>query len=110
MGVGNCIVFGYILCYTRHIYILGDCALGEGVYFTPKTPNCKTENLLENNYGTRNANKEKVGGYVRVDADKVKAISGRNELGRNVFKVPGNLNLDGTNAKAGVRDITGKKK
>ena len=45
----------------------------------------------------------KVRSYVRVDADKVRARSGREELhGRDVFVVPGDVTL-GKSAKLGHR-------
>ena len=46
--------------------------------------------------------------YVRVDTDKVNATSGRDELGRNVWKVSGNVKLEGTNANTGIREAREK--
>lgn len=81
----------------------GDCVLGEGVYLTAKTPNCSSKNLLANNYDGAVGSATRVEGYVRVDADKVQARSGQDELGRNVWVVPGNLDLGSANAKLSTR-------
>jgi hypothetical protein len=40
---------------------------------------------------------------VRVDADKVGAYNGADQLGRNVWKVQGDLDLRNKNAKFGYR-------
>ena len=47
----------------------------------------------------------KVQSYIRVDADKVHAKNGKDELGRDVFVVPTNrpLNLSGKGAVGGFR-------
>ena len=76
----------------------GDCALGQGVYMTAKPPKSSTSALLSNNYdgAAQSYGKDKVQSYVRVDADRVGAISGRRKLGRDVFVVPGDLDLEGT--------------
>jgi hypothetical protein len=72
----------------------GDCALGEGVYFTAKTPRSSSSTLLSNNYGASSSyDASRVSSYVRVDADRLDYRSGRNELGRNVFVVPGDVEL-----------------
>lgn len=84
----------------------GDCSLGKGVYLTGKAPNCRSSNLLANNYGSSHVHKEraaKTKGYVRVDADKVGASNGTHRLGRNVWVTPGDLDLRNTNAKFGRR-------
>lgn len=82
----------------------GDCALGEGVYFTAKPPRSSTGALLENNYGSQSwAKSEKTQGYVRVDADKVDAKSGRDQLGRDVRVVEGDVSLASSGSKTGHR-------
>ncbi len=82
----------------------GDCALGEGVYFTAKAPRSSSEGLLKNNYGTSSKNQERVEGYVRIDADKVNSINGRNSLGRDVHLVPQkSLDIKKIGAKYGTR-------
>lgn len=83
----------------------GDCALGEGVYMTAKPPKSSTESLLSNNYdgAASSHGAGKVGSYVRVDADRVNAVSGRDTLGRDVFVVPGNVNLSRSGARFGER-------
>merc|ERR1712050_240691 len=84
----------------------GDCALGTGVYMTAKPPRSSTATLLRNNYDSAafSYNSSKVQGYVRVDADKVVAVNGRKELGgRDVFVVPGDVDLPHANAKIGYR-------
>jgi hypothetical protein len=81
----------------------GDCSLGEGVYLTGKAPKCRSDNLLSNNYGGSTSSKSRVESYVRVDADKVGARSGQDQLGRNVWVVDGDLHLKNANAKVGQR-------
>ena len=85
--------------------INGDCALGEGTYFTSKPPQTSTHNLLTNNYGRETrANMPKAQAYVRVDAASVKAKSGCKQLGRDVYVVPGNgVSLASVSAKIGQR-------
>ena len=80
----------------------GDCALGSGAYFTAKPPRSSTGGLLQNNYNG-GGDASRVEGYVRVDTDRVNARSGRDELGRDVFVVPGGVNLSKANAKLGYR-------
>ena len=73
---------------------------------TAKPPRTGTGNLLSNNYdgAASSYGSNKVQGYVRVDADKVGAVSGRSTLGRDVFVVPGNgVKLSQANAKLGYR-------
>ena len=86
----------------------GDCALGEGVYMTAKPPRTSTDSLLENNYagaGRAGQKADRADAYVRVDADQVRHSGGRGkrELGRNVFVVPGDLDLAGAGAYIGKR-------
>ena len=83
----------------------GDCALGEGVYFTAKAPRSSSASLLANNYegAASSYGGSHVEAYVRVDAHKVKARSGRDTLGRDVFVVPGNVRLDKANTKVARR-------
>lgn len=81
----------------------GDCALGSGVYFTAKQPRASSDGLLKNNYDGAGGAPHRVEAYVRVDADKVNGKSGRTDLGRDVFVVPGAVNLEKANAKAGYR-------
>ena len=73
---------------------------------TAKPPRSSTETLLNNNYdgAASSYGSSKVQSYVRVDADRVGAISGRKELGRDVFLVPGDLALGNVGAKFGQRD------
>jgi len=79
-------------------------AMGKGTYLTAKPPRCSSNRLLENNYGGIHASKQsKVDAYVRVDADRVQAQNGRNNLGRDVWKTNGNIYLDKTGAFAGQR-------
>ena len=47
--------------------------------------------------------RDRVESFVRVDADRVKYRSGRDELGRDVFVVPGDVNLRKAGAKLGDR-------
>jgi len=80
--------------------------LGRGVYLTGKVPKCTSSSLLTNNYGSSKIHKEraaKTKSYVRVDADKVGAYDGADQLGRNVWKVQGDLDLRNKNAKFGYR-------
>merc|ERR1712187_79829 len=79
----------------------GDCALGEGVYFTSKAPVCSKSSLLENNYGNACADSSRVESYVKVDANKVNATSGKDRLGRDVYVVKGDVDL--ASAGASVR-------
>lgn len=85
----------------------GDCALGEGVYMTAKPPRTSSSSLLQNNYdGAGSAGKaDLVEAYVRVDADLVRHSGGRGkqELGRNVFVVPGDVDLADAGAYIGKR-------
>ena len=83
----------------------GDCALGQGVYFTAKPPRSSTNSLLNNNYdGAAGAyGSSHVESYVRVDADKVNYKSGRSDLNRDVFVVPGNVNLNKAGGTTGHR-------
>jgi hypothetical protein len=75
----------------------GSVALGRGAYFTAKQPRSSTSGLLTNNYGhAQGRDASKVAGYVRVDADRVSAKSGRDALGRDVWCVPG----DGVDLRA----------
>ena len=72
----------------------GDCALGVGVYATALPPRTNNASLVANNWGARkSASTSKVDAYVRIDADRVDYTSGRDALGRNVFKVHGDVNL-----------------
>ena len=80
----------------------GDCSLGKGVYMTAKVPETSSKSLLENNYNG-SSKTTKVEGYVRVDANKVQATSGRDTLGRNVFVVKGDVDLKTSGAKTGIR-------
>ena len=51
----------------------GDCALGEGVYFTSKPPQTGNTNLLKNNYddgGSRHLPTDRVQSYIRFDASR----------------------------------------
>mmetsp|Transcript_93196 Transcript_93196/g.240841 ORF Transcript_93196/g.240841 Transcript_93196/m.240841 type:complete len:187 (+) Transcript_93196:68-628(+) len=68
-----------------------DAALGEGTYLTAKPPRSSTESLLKNNYdsGAHAVDASRVEAYVRVDAERVRAVSGRADLGRDVWVVPG---------------------
>lgn len=82
----------------------GDCRLGEGAYFTAKQPRSSDAGLLANNYGRSTSSRaDDTRAYVRVDAEKVSAINGRAELGRDVWSVPGGVDLSGANAKFGTR-------
>ena len=83
----------------------GDCALGEGVYLTAKPPRSSSASLLDNNYdcAASSVQPSKVDAYVRVDADRVGARSGRDALGRDVFVVPGDLHLASAGASIGRR-------
>ena len=83
----------------------GDCALGEGVYFTAKPPRSSTANLLSNNYdgAATSHGRSQVESYVRVDADRVNYRSGRSDLGRDVFVVPGDVKLSKASAYLGDR-------
>lgn len=83
----------------------GDCALGEGVYMTAKPPKSSTSSLLSNNYDGASSSygSSKVESYVRVDADRVNAVSGRDALGRDVFVVPGDVKLSRSGGHIGER-------
>ena len=84
----------------------GDTALGTGVYFTTKPPQSSNSTLLDNNYSKQRArDTEKVECYIRIDADKVDYMDGRDRLGRDVFVVPGDegVNLSDAGAKFGPR-------
>ena len=83
----------------------GDCALGEGVYMTAKPPRSSTASLLNNNYdgAAAHVDRSKVDAYVRVDNDRVGAISGRDQLGRDVFVARGDLELSSAGASVGLR-------
>jgi len=74
----------------------GDAALGSGVYFTSKPPNSSNATLMNNNYDSAasSVSARKVQSYVRVDADKVNAVSGKGYLGRDVYVVPTDRPLD----------------
>ena len=80
-------------------------ALGPGVYFTSKPPQSSNSTLLTNNYdGAASSNAHKVAAYVRIDADKVNYRSGKDELGRDVYVVPGNgVDLTDKGAVGGYR-------
>ena len=84
-----------------------DMSLGEGVYFTAKPPRASSETLLRNNYdgAADGVRPSRVESYVRVDADRVGAESGRDRLGRDVWVVPGvdGVRLHGTGATFGHR-------
>lgn len=80
----------------------GDCALGPGVYATSKAPNCSSETLTKNNWNS-SSKTTRTEAYIRLDANKVTAQSGMDELGRNVWKVPGDVDLKSANAKVGYR-------
>ena len=83
----------------------GDCALGEGVYFTAKPPRSSSSSLLANNYdgAAPHTSSSRVESYVRVDASKVDYTSGRDRLGRDVFVVPGDVKLRKAGAYLGDR-------
>ena len=83
----------------------GDCALGEGVYFTAKPPKSKSSALLNNNYGGASSlrGESKVSAYVRIEADSVNYHNGRRDLGRDVFVVRGDVDLRQSGAKLGQR-------
>ena len=107
----------------------GDCALGRGVCahgmtqtlwlrslgitshlprvadMTAKPPRSSDSALLHNNYdgAASSVGSSKVRSFVRVDADKVGAVNGRDSLGRDVFVVPGGVNLGKSSAKLGYR-------
>ena len=83
----------------------GDCALGEGVYFTAKPPKSKSSALLNNNYGGASSlhGESKVSAYVRIEADSVNYHNGRRDLGRDVFVVHGDVDLRQSGAKLGQR-------
>lgn len=82
-----------------------DCALGKGAYFTQKPPNTSTKNLLRNNYdgGASQHRSSDTNAYVRIPANKVKAVDGRSQLNRNVFVVPGKRVVLPTGTKMGTR-------
>ena len=80
----------------------GDCALGEGVYFTSKPPQCTSDNLMKNNYGgASSARRPKTQAYVRVEKDRVCARNGGKDLGRDVYVV--HTTRDLKLGKAGVK-------
>jgi hypothetical protein len=105
----------YLYHYTSqasadHIQESGELAasasghLGGGSYFTAKAPRSSTANLLHNNYRSEAEHlMSKTQAYVRVDADKVNALSGRAALGRDVFVVPSNVNLAEAAGRVGKR-------
>lgn len=74
-------------------------ALGGGLYVTSKAPNNKTAKILENNYGgaagSSASRADKADAYVRIPAGAVegRVTSGRDELGRNVHKIGGAVDL-----------------
>ena len=72
---------------------------------TAKPPHSSASALLRNNYdgAASSVGSSKVRSYVRVDADKVSAVNGRDSLGRDVFVVPGGVNLGESSAKLGHR-------
>lgn len=81
-----------------------DCRLGEGAYFTAKQPRSSDAGLLANNYGRSTSSRaDDTRAYVRVDTAQVQAINGRAELGRDVWAVPGGVDLSSANAKYGTR-------
>jgi hypothetical protein len=84
-----------------------DTSLGAGVYFTAKQPRASSDALLRNNYDGASAgvHASRVESYVRVDADRVGAVSGRDALGRDVFVAPSadGVHLQGTGARFGYR-------
>ena len=77
----------------------GDCALGKGAYFTSLPPTKTTNEILSNNYGGRphcsGHQNDRVQASVRIQADAVvhSGGQGQRELGRNVFCVPGGVDL-----------------
>jgi membrane-bound ClpP family serine protease len=75
------------------------------VYLTAKQPGSSTDGLLQNNYGdAHTASDTKVQGYVRIEADKIQARSGRDVLGRDVHVVPGTgLDIKKLGARFGSR-------
>ena len=72
---------------------------------TAKPPRSSDSALLHNNYdgAASSVRSSKVQSYVRVDADKVNAFNGRDQLGRDVFVVPGDVHLAKSSAKLGHR-------
>jgi hypothetical protein len=72
---------------------------------TAKPPRSSDSALLGNNYdgAASSMGSSKVQSFVRVEADKVGAISGRATLGRDVFVVPGDVALGSASAKLGYR-------
>lgn len=76
-------------------------AVGKGTYLTTKPPRCSDGTLLANNYGgiipSRAA---QVQSYVKLNADKIPAKNYTEQMGRNVWKAPGDVNL-----KAGQAQI-----
>jgi hypothetical protein len=83
----------------------GDCALGEGTYFTAKPPRTSSDQLLSNNYDGASSSYDmsRVESYVRVDADRLPHRSGREDLGRDVFVVPGSVKLSSAGGVVGHR-------
>eukprot|EP01064_Diplonema_japonicum_P035090 TRINITY_DN74_c0_g4_i1.p1 TRINITY_DN74_c0_g4~~TRINITY_DN74_c0_g4_i1.p1 ORF type:complete len:138 (+),score=35.74 TRINITY_DN74_c0_g4_i1:48-416(+) len=82
----------------------GDCVLGKGTYFTSKPPSTQDSALLANNYDGHAKKSEKVESFVKVKADKIPGlVDGRDKLGRDVFKAPGDVNLFGACASTGSR-------
>ena len=81
----------------------GDCALGTGTYLTAKQPRSSSASLLANNYGSASGSRDKVESFIRVDADRVGASSGRAALGRDVWVVPGGVDLKSAGASVGSR-------
>jgi hypothetical protein len=84
----------------------GDCALGEGTYFTSKPPQTTTNHLLTNNYTTDSKHfYPKTQAFIRVDKSKVAAMDGSKRLGgRDVFVVRGDrVDLAKAGAKVGER-------
>eukprot|EP01059_Diplonema_ambulator_P029740 TRINITY_DN49499_c0_g1_i1.p1 TRINITY_DN49499_c0_g1~~TRINITY_DN49499_c0_g1_i1.p1 ORF type:complete len:139 (+),score=34.33 TRINITY_DN49499_c0_g1_i1:45-419(+) len=82
----------------------GDCALGHGTYFTSKPPSTTNKGLLSNNYDGRSKGPDKVESFVKVKADKIPGlVDGRQKLGRDVFKAPGDVKLFDACASTGAR-------
>eukprot|EP00746_Dinoflagellata_sp_MGD_P168274 gnl/MRDRNA2_/MRDRNA2_99598_c0_seq1.p1 gnl/MRDRNA2_/MRDRNA2_99598_c0~~gnl/MRDRNA2_/MRDRNA2_99598_c0_seq1.p1 ORF type:complete len:178 (+),score=15.71 gnl/MRDRNA2_/MRDRNA2_99598_c0_seq1:71-604(+) len=91
-----------------------DCRLGPGTYFTSKAPNCSKENILSNNYGpARNARSgnsrsnpydSRADSFVKIPTENLWGqglVNGKDETGRNVWKVNGDVNLKNVGAKVG---------
>ena len=69
-----------------------------------KQPRSSDAGLLANSYGRSTSSRaDDTRAYVRADTDKVSAINGRAELGRDVWAVPGGVDLSSAGAKYGTR-------